>query len=128
MAIDLGGGFLIGRGVLWYRGKPPETPGEAWAITVEKWTKLSAHPGVRDGGGATCGLCMIYGGNNACHGCPISNACCPGCVGTPYMMYYASPTRENAMAMLRFLMLVANAQGHMADGSDRTTEREGQDE
>ena len=75
----------IGERYLEWQGRLPESPREAFNITMQKWQlmrKLAAAAKAladvpSDGGRHSCGLCMYC---HNCTYCPIGN----GCTGTPY--------------------------------------------
>ena len=86
-----------------YDGQPPRTLEQAWEMSLAKWHFLSEHPGIRDGHWTTCGLCLFYSGHDLCHDCPIASAGYWDCEGSPYYLYQADPTPENARRELEFL-------------------------
>lgn len=70
-----------------YRGKSPKSARGALNLSIRKWQFIADHPGpYSDGGGTTCGLCMLY--RFDCDKCPVgvytgSEFCCE----TPYYMH-----------------------------------------
>jgi hypothetical protein len=97
--------YINAQGDLTYDGPRPETPDEAWDISIAKWRYLSEHeayPLYGDGGMTTCGLCMLFILKNCC-GCPIlADTKRQSCAGTPYINYEGD--METARAELEYLL------------------------
>lgn len=94
-----------------YNGEQPQTPEDAWGITLEKWANLAEQPMfIYDGQGATCGLCMYYTGPGGdCGDCPINLLGFEQCEGTPYMEY-SEDRPEGAIEEFWFLLALYAAQ------------------
>jgi hypothetical protein len=79
---------------------------EALRGSIKKWEKIVEGTG-EDAGTDNCPLCHLFYNDDEimCKGCPVAEAVdFPGCVSTPYMLYYDNPTKENAQRELDFLI------------------------
>ncbi len=76
-----------------YRSDRISTDGQAWEVSLRKWTLLlrlcSRGILVADGGRQTCGFCALhfFGHEDECEDCPIKKTGHPGCQGTPIQDY-----------------------------------------
>lgn len=81
-----------------YIGAPPENEGEAWDMTMDKWTILEKETGrdvlLDDGVSRTCGLCVYF----ECPVCPISLAGHMGCENTPFYDYRMAVENNDVVA------------------------------
>jgi hypothetical protein len=109
-----------------YNGPEPENEEEAWDISLGKWeflSRIAARGEVpcEDDGPNTCGLCMLYYGEEDdvfarrnCIGCPVhSFTGMADCLNTPYAGHKlavhvstAGEMHRTAMTELNFLKLV----------------------
>ena len=84
--------------LLEYTGDYPLTQEEAWRITLQKWEIISelevdGNVLLRNGGMATCGLCMYF----TCWNCPVNKDGEHGnCVDTPFQDYIVARDPKRA--------------------------------
>lgn len=104
---------------LLFVGEEPTTQKEALDISIEKWMQivdrlnkeLLVH---QEGGGATCGLCMLYCFDfRNCSMCPVKiKTGKAGCVGSPYENWIDDESLESAEAELEFLLNLKKELGY----------------